>query len=217
MERDEHDVHHAADAQGEGGMIAGALVLAASLTQTVTVPAQTVRVHFQTPGNKIEAKLWAKRAGDSEYSLVCAAPCKADIPAGMALRATITDHEDEPNDFVLSNAAGSEVDIIARRGGRGALAGGIVMTSIGGLTALVGVVLTLVSFSDVFGGNNRPQVRTVGLVCIGIGAGLTIGGVSMITGRTYEPFVKQVPYESGRWANVPLPKATQPFSLTLTF
>ena len=51
-------------------------------------------------------------------------------------------------------------------------------------------------------------------------AGLTVGGIAMITGRTYEPVVKQTPRENGsRWANVdvPLPAVTTPFSLTVTF
>lgn len=193
-------------------MLVGALVLAAGLTQSV--PHERVRVHFSTPGNKQEAKLWAKRGTDTEYSFVCASPCKADIPGGTPLRATIGDHDDEPYDFVLSNDSGHEIEILARRGGRGALAGGIVMTSLGGLTALVGIVLTAVSFADI---RDEQAIRTAGLVTLGIGAGLTIGGIAMITGRTYEPVVKQMPYENSRWANVPLPAVAQPFSLTIAF
>lgn len=192
----------------------GAIVLAASLSQSV--PSNAVRVHFSTPGNKIEAKLWAKRGSDVEYSFVCAAPCKADIPGGTPLRATITDHEDEPYDFVLSNDLGKEVDIVARRGGRGTLAGGIVMTSIGGLTVVVGLILELIAlapseFVD------KSGFRTAGLICLGVGGGLTVGGIAMITGRTYEPVVKQTPQENSRWAGVPLPTAHTPLSLTITF
>lgn len=193
-------------------MLAGALVLAAALTQSA--PNDFVRVHFTTPGNKTQAKLWAKQGADTQYKFVCSAPCKADIPGGMPLRATIDDHEDEPHDFVLSNDLGREVQIVARRGGRGALAGGIVMTSLGGLTALVGIVLFAVSFADI---RDDQALRTAGLVCIGIGGGLTVGGITMITGRTYEPVLKQTSFENSRWATVPLPAVTQPFSLTVTF
>jgi hypothetical protein len=193
-------------------VLAGALVLAAALGQSA--PHDAVRVHFTTPGNKVHAKLWAKQGADTQYRFVCSSPCKADIPGGMPLRATIEDHDEEPYDFVLSNDLGHEVQITARRGGRGALAGGIVMTSLGGITALVGIVLFAVSFADI---RDDQAFRTAGLVCIGIGGGLTVGGITMISGRTYEPVVRQTPFENSRWASVPLPNVTQPFSLTLAF
>jgi hypothetical protein len=193
-------------------VLVGALVLAASLSQTAPTP--QVRVHFSTPRNSVQARLWAKRGDDPQYSLVCAAPCKADIPAGTSLRIALTDHEDEPYDFVLSNDMGREIEIVARRGGRGSLAGGIVMTSIGGLGTLVGLVLTLISFADL---QDTQALRTAGLISLGVGAGLTVGGITMITGRTYEPVVRQTPYENSRWANVPLPAVATPFSLSVTF
>jgi hypothetical protein len=193
-------------------VLVGALVLAASLSQTA--PSPQVRVHFSTPRNAVPAQLWAKRGADANYSLVCAAPCKADIPAGTPLRIALTDHEDEPYDFTLSNDMGHEVEIVARRGGRGALAGGIVMTSLGGCGVLVGLVLTLISFADI---NDSQALRTAGLVSLGIGGGVTVGGITMITGRTYEPVVRQTPYENSRWASVPLPPLTTPLSLSFTF
>lgn len=193
-------------------MLAGALLLAASLTQSA--PRETVRVHFSTPGNKTQAQLWAKRGADAQYSLVCSSPCKADMPAGTALRATIVDHEDEPYDFILSNDLGNEAEIVARRGGRGALAGGIVMTSLGGLTALAGIVLAAISLADV---NNPAAFRTAGLICIGVGGGLTAFGITLISGRTYEPVVRQRHRDNSRWATIPLPAVTTPFSFTITF
>jgi hypothetical protein len=215
-------------------LLAGALVLAAGLSQAAPSPAgqitvvsdpagSLVRVHFSTPRNSLEAKLWARRGSDSNYTLVCAAPCKADIPAGTPLRATITDHEDEPYDFTLSNEQAREVDIVARRGGRGALAGGIVMTSVGGLGVLVGIIFTAFSFGA-FPGGNESALRTAGLISLGIGGALAVGGVAIIVTRSYEPVVKQDSWENrrsgmepNRWATVPVPAATTPFSLTVSF
>ncbi len=191
-------------------MSVGALLLATSLAQAA--PAHPVRVNFTTPGNKLEARLFVRKS-ESEWALVCAAPCKADLWPGSQLRAVLGDHDDEPYDFVLSNGLGDEVNIEARRGGRGALAGGIVMTSLGGLALVVGIVLTAVSTLNTF---NQSSFRTAGIISLGLGAGATAGGILMITGRTWEPRIKQMPYEPSRFAGV-VPAATTPFSLTLSF
>lgn len=198
-------------------MLAGAIVLAASLTQNAPAAAPSgpsVRVHFSTPGNKQQAMLWARRGNDSDYTAVCAAPCTVDIPVGTPLRATITNHEDEPHDFVLSTER-SEINLEARRGGRGALVGGIIVTSVGGLVAVIGAMLTLISLvPDV---REDQSIRTAGFVCIGIGAGGIIGGLALIKGRTYEPTLKEHPVEKKGWAEIPLPSVSQPFSFTVTF
>lgn len=192
-------------------MSLGALALATSLAQAA--PAQPVRVHFYTPANKTEARLFIRKS-ESEWALVCAAPCKADLWPGSQLRAVLGDHDDEPYDFVLSNGLGSDVEIEARRGGRGALAGGIVMTSLGGLTLIVGIVLTAVSTSSAV--SSQSSLRTAGVICMGLGGATTAGGIVMITGRTYEPRIKQMPYEPSRFASV-VPAPATPFSLTLSF
>lgn len=195
-------------------MTAPALVLATALAQAAPAqPAQQpVRVHFFTPGNKTEARLFVRKS-DSEWALVCAAPCKADLWPGSQLRAVLGDHDDEPYDFVLANGIGGEVEIEARRGGRGALAGGIVMTSLGGLALIVGIVLTAVSTVST---TNGSSLRTAGIISLGLGAGATAGGVLMITGRTWEPRIKQMPYEPSRFAGI-VPAPSTPFSLTLSF
>lgn len=192
-------------------MSLAALVLAAGLAQAV--PAQPVRVHFHTPGNKLEARLFMRK-GPSEWALVCAAPCKADLPGGAELRAVLGEHDDEPYDFFLSNDMGGEIEIEARRGGRGALAGGIVMTSLGGLTLLVGIVLTAVSTSSHV--QSQSTMRSAGVVCMGLGGAATAGGIVMITNRTYEPKIRQLPYEPSRFSSI-VPAPTTPFSLTFAF
>ena len=192
-------------------MSLSALVLSTALAQAA--PVQPVRVHFHTPGNKVEARLFVRKS-ESEWALVCAAPCKADLWTGSQLRAVLGDHDDEPYDFVLANDAGSEVDIDARRGGRGALAGGIVMTSLGGLTFIVGVALAVVSTWSVV--TNQASLRTAGIICMGLGGGTTAGGILLMTNRTWEPRIKQMPYEPNRFATI-VPAPATPFSLTLSF
>ena len=197
-------------------MFAGALVLAASLTQSAPAspPSDSVRVQFSAAKSKIPGRLWARRGGGEAYSIVCTSPCTADIAVGTPLRVTLLEHDEEPYDFTLTSDRGRDIELIARRGGRGAVAGGIVMTAVGGVTALVGVILAAISLADI---PNQSSIRTAGFITLGIGGGLTIGGIAVLSGRTWEPSVKQVPFQNGRAATLPLPVAATPFSLTFTF
>ena len=193
-------------------MFAGAVVLAASLTQS-TPPTDSVRVHFSAAKSAIPGRLWARKGNDAEYSMVCTSPCIADIPVGTPLRVTLLEHDDEPYDFTLTTERGRDIELMARRGGRGAVAGGIVMIGVGGVTALVGLLLTALSLADI---PEQSAFRTAGFITLGVGGGLTVGGIAVLSGRTWEPSVKQIPY-SGPRAMVPLPIAATPFSLTFTF
>ena len=195
-------------------MFAGAVVLAASLTQSAppSTP-DSVRVHFSAAKSAIPGRLWARKGNDAEYSLVCTSPCTADIPVGTPLRVTLLEHDDEPYDFTLTTERGRDIELMARRGGRGAVAGGIVMIGVGGVTALVGLLLTAISLADI---PEQSAFRTAGFITLGVGGGLTVGGIAVLSGRTWEPSVKQIPY-SGPRAMVPLPIAATPFSLTFTF
>lgn len=197
-----------------------AIAFAANLAQAAPAapssapPPNAVRVHFHTPRDRGEARLFV-RTGADQWALVCSAPCKADLPPGAQLRAVLEDHDDEPHDFVLTNDMGHEVDLEARRAGRGALAGGIVMTSLGGVTALVGIVLVAVGSAL----SSGSDLRTGGLVCLGIGVGTTIGGITLIANRTYEPNIRQKPWHPPEWAGLArtLPVAVTPLSLTIRF
>lgn len=199
-------------------MLTGAVVLAASLTQSTqttpsTPPSDAVRVHFSTAKSAIPGRLWARKANDAEYSFVCTSPCTADIAVGTPLRVTLLEHDDEPYDFTLTTDRGRDIEVTARRGGRGAVAGGIVMIGVGGVTALVGLVLTAISLADI---PEQSAFRTAGFITLGVGGGLTVGGIAVLSGRTWEPSVKQNPFTGPR-ATVPLPIAATPFSLTFTF
>jgi hypothetical protein len=179
-------------------------------------PAGTVRIHFRGYKKNLDARLYQQVASD-RWALVCSAPCKADLPPGTFLRATIGDGE-EPHDFTVSNDLGRDLDIEVRPASRGALAGGIVMSSIGGLVLLIGTALTAI------GANNRvgADLLTPGLICLGIGGGLTIGGIVLISNRSKEPRVRQLPRdldERGRRGDAVLlpPVAGTPLGFSFTF
>jgi hypothetical protein len=72
-------------------------------------PAGTVRIHFRGYKKNLDARLYQQVASD-RWALVCSAPCKADVPPGTFLRATIGDGE-EPHDFTVSNDLGRDLDL----------------------------------------------------------------------------------------------------------
>jgi hypothetical protein len=92
------------------------------------------------------------------------------------------------------------------------------MTSIGGLVLLIGTVLTAVGASA----SSGVDVLTPGLICLGIGGGLTIGGVVLMSNRSKEPRVRQLPRdldERGRRGDAVLlpPVAGTPLGFSFAF
>jgi hypothetical protein len=149
-----------------------------------------VRAHFHTSRDRGIAKIYHRRG--ETFAGVCSTPCTADLHPGAALRVVLDDHDDEPHDFTLAGegagSAGGEVDVLISRGGKGALAGGIVMTSLGGLTALVGLILVGVATAS--GSRTAGDLRTAGYVSLLIGGGVALGGIVLIANRSGEARVK---------------------------
>ena len=151
-----------------------------------------VRAHFHTSRDRGIAKIY-HRQGDT-YAGLCSTPCTADVAPDAQLRVVLDDHDDEPYDFAIGNQApgaartGGEVDVLVTRGGKGALAGGIVMTSLGGLTAVVG--LLLLAASALSSARTAADVRTAGYVTLAVGGGVAIGGIVIIANRSEEARVK---------------------------
>lgn len=160
------------------------------------------------------ARIYAETTGE-RWALVCAAPCEADLHPGTHLRAVYDANEDEPHDFVIEGGAGTRSDVEIRPASKGPLAGGIVMTSIGGVTLLVGVVLLAVSSSL----KPSSDFQTAGLVTSVVGGGLTIGGILLIANRSHEPRIRQdtnVRYDKGN-ESLLVPPAITPLGWTFTF
>jgi hypothetical protein len=169
--------------------------------------------------------------GEDHWVTVCSAPCEADLPPATRLRVVYDGNDEEPHDFTLDGNAGSRTDVEVRPASKGALAGGIVMTSVGGLTALIGLLLAAVSTSDNLTTNDKSSLGTAGFVCIVIGGGLTVGGILVMVNRSREPRVKQdtdVHYYKGRepygllddvpsHARVAIPLPPTPLGATIHF
>jgi hypothetical protein len=146
-------------------------------------PPNTVRLNVRSFKPSVPARLYVGRA-DGSYSFVCHAPCKADVVPGTPLRVTIGDSE-VGHDFPMSGTAGNEVDLEVRPASKAPIAGGVVMISIGGLTALVGLILAGVGAAD-----DRDELSNAGYICLGIGGGLTVGGIALIANRSKEPRIR---------------------------
>lgn len=181
-------------------------------------PRGTVRVHFHAYKDA-STRIYSESAPD-RWVFVCSTPCDVDAPPGVRLRVVYDDVDEEPHDFTLDGNAGGRTDIEVRPASKGPLAGGIVMTSIGGLTALVGIVLVAVSSSSALTSSDRSGFQVAGTVCLLAGGGLTLGGILLITNRSHEPRIKQG-HPSTEWgARDPglaaaLPKAvTLPLAIT---
>ena len=166
-------------------------------------------VHFSTPPGGTVAKVYTD-IGQDRWQFVCATPCKAEVDPGTKLRIVLGDHDDDSSEVTIANDLGTDIDVIARRGGRGAVALGIVLTSVGGLTFLIGALLAAVAKHD-------DSLKTGAYVCLFGGGGMTAGGIALIAGRTWEPSIRQESHEGSRWATTtPVPRP-QTFMLGFSF
>jgi hypothetical protein len=156
-----------------------------------------VRVHLRAYKNRDVARLYVQQ-GPDRWALACSSPCKVDLAPGALVRVTLGDDYDEPHDFSLQTEGGREIELEVRPASKGALAGGIVMTSLGGITMLVGLVLVAVAGSSSTAVTNKDGLRTAGGVCLALGGGLTIGGILLMVNRSHEPRVQQQSYDALR-------------------
>lgn len=156
----------------------------------------TVRVHVHAYKDRA-AQLATRPGPDAAWTPVCDVPCTVILPTANEYQVTLG--ESEQHLFGLSPDAGREVDLEVRPASKGQLAGGIVMTSLGGVTALVGVMLlALQSAMDSAvssgGSSGSDEVGVAGWGCLGVGSAVAIGGIVLITSRSTEPRVNQSPY-----------------------
>lgn len=152
------------------------------------VPPDKVRVHLRTLRPKDHATLYIEQ-GTDRWALACTSPCGIDLRPGASLRVTYNDDVDNPHDFSLQTEGGREIQLQVKPASKGALAGGIIMISAGGVTALCGLII--LALSDLSSKRERGQVQVIGGVVTAIGAGLVIGGIVLLANRSREPRITQ--------------------------
>lgn len=178
---------------------------------TTTAPASgTVRARFTKRSKSDDVRVY-RDDGSGRYVLVCSVPCTADLPPSTPLRIAVNDF-DEPHDFVLVGDAGREVGVDVGPPKRGGLALGIVLTSVGGLTALTGLMIALV------GATLDEDLIVPGFVTTGVGGLTTAGGISLIANRTREPRVWQNAADATRMRDTALlPRVSTPLRVGFSF
>lgn len=115
------------------------------------------------------AKVWV---------VVCSSPCDRHVPAsgtyriaGSGVRASRA--------FVIDAGTGDRVYIDVDAGSKGWFVGGIVLTSVGGGAAIIGLILALVATDSHITGHD--SLATAGLTTAGLGVLGTVAGIVAIT------------------------------------
>lgn len=153
------------------------------------VPPDKVRVHLRSYRPKDTARLYIEQ-GTDRWALACTSPCGIDLRPGASLRVTYNDDVESPHDFSLQTEGGREIELLVKPASKGALAGGIIMVSLGGATALCG--LLVLALSDLSrSSRDRSQAQVIGGVVTALGAGLVIGGIVLLANRSREPRITQ--------------------------
>ncbi len=142
-----------------------------------------------------------RRSGERsrDWDSVCTSPCDTELPLDAEYRIAGEGVRNSAP-FQLSARAGERVELAVNTASKGGFVGGIVLTSLGPVTSLIGaVVLVAVNQSEQiaaeqasFGGTpsttttqNNAGAKTVGVVLIIGGIAMTIGGILMLTGNAH--------------------------------
>jgi hypothetical protein len=160
----------------------------------------SVRVHLRALKDKDVARLFIRRG--EGYTLVCASPCTADIPANSELRTTLNNNDEEPHTFSVPSDAGPEVEIEVKPASIAPVVGGIILMGSGGVFVLTGLLFVALGdvtestssssySSSTYSRNQSDELKTTGYVCIGLGAAAAVAGLIWLTTRSHEPRVTE--------------------------
>jgi hypothetical protein len=140
------------------------------------------RVHVKASGR---VTLYRRPAGSTELVAACEAPCDLELPLGDTYRVggsgLTTTHE-----FTLAAKPGGSVEITVDGPSWAGIVGGGLLTLGGGITAYVGVLLTLAGGAaesgsrSNYGNESAKEVRNVGLGALAVGAAMIGVGLAIV-------------------------------------
>jgi hypothetical protein len=127
--------------------------------------------------------------GGGRWALACSAPCDEELPLASSYRISGAGVRDS-NSFRLNARPGDHIVLDVSTASKGAFAGGIVLTSIGGGSLLLGaMVLMTVAAENASNpyqsSNSDGNAGTVGWIMLGAGAASVLVGVLVIVGNRH--------------------------------
>jgi hypothetical protein len=148
-----------------------------------------VRLHVESPvpatvqSHEVVARYgWAALTRDRD---VCTSPCDAVLDSSSGLTYTVSGDFTGSPSFSLAGRHG-DVEVAVSPGSRGARAGGIVLTALGGAGALVGGLVAIAGADqDTARNPSGSGTETAGFVAVGVGVAVAlVGVVTIVTART---------------------------------
>lgn len=141
--------------------------------------------------------------------VVCVSPCDAPVDVGHHRTFLVRGQSVRKSERFNLTGYGDSVSLDVTPSSRGQLAGGIVMTSLGGLGILFGITAAAIGV-----GWNDEGMSTAGGITIGAGAGVLTGGIFLITGSRTD--IEIVPQGEGVAVSPALSVGSSGASLGLT-
>jgi hypothetical protein len=144
------------------------------------VPVVRVRIDSERP--VFLQRVLPKGTPGGRYTPVCASPCDRDLPANDTYRIG-GDGIRSSAAFTLRDTRGAPVELAVDEGSTGGFVGGIILTSLGGMSALVGSVLYLVGAGAHDLGHATTETRgleTGGAITAIAGLAMLVPGIILL-------------------------------------
>ena len=173
------------------------------------VPVVRVDTHIDTTRARVHiesdrAVTLERHDGGKIWSFACSAPCDAPLSVEPEYR-IVGDGVRKSTPFHLAARPGEAVTLDVNTATKSGFAGGIVLTALGPIVMLVGVVIVAVagweSQTDSYYANGSTTstqsdtsgARTAGWITVLAGGVGTVGGILMITGNAHSSVYQAIP------------------------